>query len=554
LSVIDRRRLKAPSTHGAILAEPPLADIGRLLEDNRDRFNQIGPDFLGRSWADLRLQARREVLTASKQYLIEAGEPIPNIKDGPLFLAGHQPDLFHPGVWIKNFALCGLAKAHGAVPLNLIVDSDIAKTLTIRVPARAARGLEFGKNLINPGQIAVMSIPIDRWTREIPFEELRISDKGIFSSVANSKDPILQDWGIESIFSSFWQEVMRQSRRSDNLGECWAAARRTFERKWNCHNLELPVSRVCQTQAFAWFAYHLVAHLPQFHRIYNSAIRDYRNRYGLRSRSHPVPELVAVHRSGEASWMETPFWVWRCDHPRRRPLFARVSPDRIELLLDGESLPDLPRDLTKVDAWQELERQGIKIRSRALITTLFARLFLGELFIHGIGGGKYDELTDAIIRDFYQLEPPDFLVLSGTLQLPLPVFPGRRTDQEQLASEIRDLYWNPQRHLSEISEEYGPAKMEVSQIRPDACDLIAKKKEWIDHQPKTTVERRKRFEIIRELTNQLRPSVRDQERHIRERLEKCELEVHANAILQNREYAFCLHPEKTLRPFLTQFL
>ena len=60
----------------------------------------------------------------------------------------------------------------------------------------------------------------------------------------------------------------------------------------------------------------------------------------------------------------------------------------------------------------------VRIRSRALTTTLYARLFLADLFIHGIGGGKYDQLTNEIAQKFYGAELPDYLVLSATLLLP----------------------------------------------------------------------------------------------------------------------------------------
>ena len=69
----------------------------------------------------------------------------------------------------------------------------------------------------------------------------------------------------------------------------------------------------------------------------------------------------------------------------------------------------------------------MKVRSRALTNTLFARLFLSDLFIHGIGGGKYDELTDDLIRRFYGIEPPEFLILSATRLLPLPALRSART-------------------------------------------------------------------------------------------------------------------------------
>src|SRR5207244_11160094 len=58
-----------------------------------------------------------------------------------------------------------------------------------------------------------------------------------------------------------------------------------------------------------------------------------------------------------------------------------------------------------------------QLRPRALTLTLFARVCLGDFFIHGIGGGKYDEVTDVIIRDYFGLDPPAYQVLSATLHL-----------------------------------------------------------------------------------------------------------------------------------------
>ena len=75
--------------------------------------------------------------------------------------------------------------------------------------------------------------------------------------------------------------------------------------------------------------------------------------------------------------------------------------------------------------------------------TLFARLGLGDFFIHGIGGGKYDEVTDAIIRDYFGIEPPRYGVLSATLHLPVPTFAHTAADVRNLTDRDRDLTWNP---------------------------------------------------------------------------------------------------------------
>ena len=44
---------------------------------------------------------------------------------------------------------------------------------------------------------------------------------------------------------------------------------------------------------------------------------------------------------------------------------------------------------------------------------MYARVVLGDLFLHGIGGGKYDELTDAIVGRFLGVAPPEFAVVTA---------------------------------------------------------------------------------------------------------------------------------------------
>jgi hypothetical protein len=577
VSVTDVRRLQAPTEHEHILAAPPLAETGRLLADNRRRFNTPDINFFDRPWTEIRRQAQQEAIAASKNYLTQAGEPLPPSNSTSLFLAGHQPDLFHPGVWIKNFALCGLAKSFGVTPFNLIVDSDAAKATSIRVPALAGsasarselrpgsvsarsgiRGADASgsKILMDPDQVKLLTIPLDRWTREVPYEELRVLDEATFAGVESQVTPILQAWGVTSIFGRFWQTVMGQRQRTDILGERLAGARRVFERQWNCHNWELPVSRLCRTPSFATFACHLFAHLPRFQMIYNESIRNYRRRYGVRSRSHPVPALT-----NENGWLETPFWAWRTDQPRRRPLLARPTDTGIELRLENETIGVLPRlagaefskqrfNESAVAGWQQFEAQGFKIRSRALITTLYARMFLGDVFIHGIGGGKYDELTDEIIRRFYHFEPPTYLVLSGTLHLPLSIFPAKPDECRRLARDLRDLHWNPQSYLNEKPH----ARSELQQPNPELRELLAKKAEWIARQPADAPQRQERFQMLRQLTTALHAFGKEEEELLQGKLIRCRREVQANRILQGREYAFCLHPEETLRPFCTQFL
>jgi hypothetical protein len=381
-----------------------------------------------------------------------------------------------------------------------------------------------------------VAVPFDRAGPETPYEDRRVQDEGLFASLPGR---VTTDWGFRPLLLEFWQVIQKKAEYTPLLGERFAAARRTIERAWGCHNLELPISRLCRTEPFVWFFAHLLNELPAFHQLYNRTVRDYRRRYGLRSRNHPVPDLAA-----DGPWLETPFWAWRAGHPRRGRLFARLGPDVIRLRVGTDVWPDLRRGPSLIEAARALFRApDYKVRSRALTNTLYARVFLCDLFIHGLGGGKYDELTDALIRGFYNLEPPGFLVLSATLLLPLPRYPAGVADCRRLEQRLRDLHYNPQRHREAMTGADG------------RVEELARRKEELVRQPyQTTWQREQRFAQLQEVTGELRSYLRNAEDRAHQELEVHRLQVQANALLSNRDYAFCLHPEATLRPFVTQFL
>jgi hypothetical protein len=528
--------LRAPAEDGAVLAAPPLGRAAELIAANRERGHDPAPTLLGRPWAEVRRLGRGELLEAARRYTADeppglsrrSGESIqrgqaPPLDDVPLLLAGHQPELFHPGVWVKNFALAGLARAHGGVAINLLVDNDTVKSTSLLLPAR-------GDPWPEPRRVA-----FDHWRGEAPWEERRVADRATFDRFGDEASEVMRAWGVEPLLAAFWADARRQvEARGGLLGEGFAAARRDLERAWGCDNLEVPLSHVCRGEAFAHLAGALLADLARFVGVYNAAVHDHRRRHGIRSRHHPVPDLGA-----DGDWLETPLWGWRADRPRRARLFARLLPDRVELRAGEEAWPSLPAPAANparfVEGYRNLEHGGWKVRSRALVTTMFARLFLADLFVHGIGGAKYDELTDEIVRRFWGVEPPAFLALSATRLLPLPAYPATGDDRRAVARRIRDLHYNPQRYLP-------------------TGDLTAEKQAWIARAPATRAERRERFRRLRQLSDALRPGVAGAIAEARRRLAEIDQEAKANALLRRRDFSFCLYPEATLRPFCTRFL
>jgi hypothetical protein len=513
-------RLRAPRDDGGILAEPPLEQVSQVLARNRRDLAAATADILGKPLAELRRLARANVWDAARRYHADAGEPIPRAPtdDQPWLIAGHQPDIFHPGVWFKNFAMKGLAERHGGFSLNLVIDNDAARAPVLHVPD--------GEHIAR--------LPYDHWQGDAPYEERAVLDEALFGSLSERTFRYTREWPFQPLLPAYWREAMRQRERTPLLGERLAAARRIFERQWGCHQAEVPISRLCATEAFARFACYLVLNAGRLREAYNDAAHNYRRRHGLRSVFHPVPDLAA-----EGDWCEVPLWAWRRGQRQRARLFVRRSDNDVQLRAGPESWPSLslhgdPERLTA--EWQELEPRGYKVRTRALTTTLFARLLLGDAFIHGIGGGKYDELTDVLLARFFGCSVPGYLVLTATLLLPLPHYSASASSCRELARLHRDVYYNPQRHLSDGAV--------------DGARALAEAKAWYIAQECTThSERRERFVKLREVNAQMRPFVELEEARLRQACAACRYQVRANEVLGRRDYAFCLYPEELLEGF-----
>lgn len=519
-------RLRAPTENGRLLAEPPLDRVGTLLERNRSALASAPLTLLGRPLAELRRLARAEALAASRTYLADAGESLPLPAESDVWLlAGHQPELYHPGVWVKNFALRGLASKHRAFALNLVVDNDTPRSNLLRLPD--------GPYLAR--------LPFDRWRPGEPYEEREVLDAALFASVPERARALTARWPFAPLLPKFWAEVQRQAGRTALLGERFAAARRALERQWGCLQHEVPLSALCRTESFAWFASYLLTELPRLHAAYNGAVAAYRARYGLRDSQQPVPDLAC-----EGDWLEAPFWAWRAGSRRRGRLFVRRSSDRLELRSDRETWPTLTASAdapdTLIEQWLALELRGYRVRTRALTTTLYARVLLGDLFVHGIGGGKYDEVTDALFTDFLGLAAPTYLVLSATLRLPLPRLPATERSCRLLDRLARDAWYNPQRHLPP-----GP-------LTDERAALLAERQAWVERPVSTRRERVERYHRLRELTARLREGVQGPLTRFQRQRATCHEQLAINQVAGRRDYAFCLYPEETLRPYCQALL
>jgi hypothetical protein len=524
------RRLRAPANDGGLLFDPPPTAVREQVNANIAQLGTWEYDFQGRRASRLRAHIRQDATRLARDFLASHGiEPgIPSafgtgIVDGPLIVTGHQPELFHPGVWIKNFGAGAIANSLSGTALNLIVDNDLAKASSISVPYAES------------GRVRGTRVDFDRWQGEIPYEDLGIGDEERFASFADRVRTILGKRIADPVLDQFWPAAMKRTGLS-TVGLRFSLARREVEASWGLQNLELPLSALCQTDGFLWFVSHLLAQLPRYQSVHNAALTEYRELHGIRSKNHPVAALAR-----EGDWLEAPFWIWRAEQPRRRPLMARQRGRLIDIRIAGENeiLLELPlspdsEGCCAVERLRELPDRSIRLRTRALTTTMFSRFLLGDLFIHGIGGAKYDELGDEISRRFFNIEPPTFLTLSMTARLGVATQPANLVELRAIERNLRDLQFNPDRFLNEPLEEA-------------ARNLIMSKREAVMAAESTRRDRIERWMKIRQINASLQPYVAGLRGDLLGDLANARLAIRSNRVIGSREFAFVLHGSARLQ-------
>lgn len=524
-----RRVWRAPGEHGAAVIDPAWDVLPQVLETNRQLWSTSPTTSSDFDWVAWRSRCREACLAAAMQYTSQTlGMPVPKSLTGPLIAGGHQPELFHPGVWAKNFALYRLAKRVHGVAVHLIVDSDASSAASITVPAGTA------------SQPRRMPLAYDAPRALQPWEAADIIDPDTFASFGDRVASALRDWNIAPIARSAWPAAVDHARRTGKLVQALTAARVSQERQWGVTNLELPVSQVCRTAPFHEFAAWILLRLPEFVRHHNQVLNEYRQLNRVRSRSHPVPELMQ-----QEGWWEAPFWVWRDTATLRdRPWVRCVNEMLVIRDQTGEFLRVPAEPIAVAKALSELETQQMRFRTRALTTTLFARLGLADLFVHGLGGAKYDEMTDALMVRVFDRDPPRFLTVSATLHLPFEDVSTAHTPRQrgELRHQLRDYVYNPQRYV----QHPDPRAMELMNERQQLLDALHGVSS--DRIVLTRGARRECYLRLQEIRRLLQPAVDGERQTVIDRSENWDREAKRQQILRSREYSWVLFPREQLEP------
>ena len=494
-------RLRAPKEHGYTLQLPPLIQSRGCIESNESQSSKIPSEL-----AELRHLARCEVIDLAKQYSDRYLDADIVTDSNRIVMSGHQPTLFHPGVWFKNWALGSVAKSNEALAINLVVDNDLCSDSSVLCPQHDQQG-----------NAKLKRVRFDRADAAVPFEMRRVVDDEMFASFGNRLAESIRNIVANPLVEDLWPEVMGAASL-ESLPARIAAGRHRLERSFGLQNLELPISLLASTRSFASFAKLVVEHSNRLIEIHNNSLLAYRKVNRVRSQSHPVPKLES-----EGSWNELPFWVWTKDNPRRRRLFSSYAGGLIQLT-DRENWSVSSSAKNFVDSFQDWNRIDSEafIRPRALTTTMFSRLFASDLFLHGIGGAKYDQLNDQIIRRFFDFEPPRFMTLTATMKLPIQHDAVTEADVAALKTQLRSLRYHPE--LQFPDEELTDRKRQLLVSRPQS----GSRKVWHDE--------------IESVNQQLFSRLSSRRNELESLVSEAKEAIPSSKIFGSREFSFALFP------------
>ena len=508
------RRLRAPQNHGETLQFPPLKEVSDTFAHNLASISNYRNHHLADStWSKLIDSGRSELVDLACRYTqryFDVASILPSgVRHDQIVMAGHQPRLFHPGVWYKNFVLSQLGSSLQAVAINLVVDNDICGNNSIHLP-----------EVIN-GVASYRSLPFDSSGDNIPFELRQIEDEETFRAFPNRVTEAISDIVPHPLVNQLWEHTLRLLTPNRNLGQTISTGRHALELSSGLKTLEIPLSQIAGTISFAQFCHHLVEHASEFAGVYNRSLKEYRALHRIRSRSHPVPELRQ-----ETDLVELPLWIWQNHQPARRRLFVRSVSHGYELV-DRGGFKTFLENRNFVEQFSELNSHGIAVRPRALLTTMYCRLILSDLFLHGIGGAKYDQLTDAIIESFFGFRPAKFATLTATMKLPSGVEEIRPSDISSTKQRLRELDFHP--------EFYADNR------QPRVIELGKKKNHWVN-QVVPKAELRNRHQKIDSCNVELREYVQSEREIQLQKLAVLQTNLRTSQILGSREFSFCLFP------------
>ncbi|MCH8965693.1 MAG: hypothetical protein IIB58_12070 [Planctomycetes bacterium] len=509
---LDLTTLQTPPRSGDVLIEPGYDSFRSMIESNMTRTTSREVTICGVAFDEYRRMVR-EALALSV--------------DKPIIAHGHQPEFYHCGVWAKGVVCQRLADDFGAQAVDVLIDYDKVKQRHLQVP------------FANSGRVRVAHVPIEEKQTAAYFEQLPAWNEADCARFGREIAEANEE-GSRSSLMPILLDGFRRARSPRDWVSQFGFATQLIDQSFGIAPRRVRASEI----DYGCFLADLLGNAHRFATSYNTALEAYRREFGIKGTRHPIPNLHI-----NANSVELPFWIFDESGIRHR-LFVRDQEDCLQVLA-GEQVVEsyAPADLQK---WSRAEpclldlTTAYRIRPRALSFTIWARLFLSDFFIHGIGGAKYDRIADGIIREYFGIEPPEFCCVSATLWLEFPRYDVGREDMLRVRHQLRDTQWNPQRCAVATD-----AARELISVREN---LVNESLRLRRETPRDHGARAEAFQRIRSINQRLTACCEAQVFDTRERCSTLEWQLKSNQAANSREYFYGLFSREQLAELQARLL
>ncbi len=452
-----------------------------------------------------RLEFRKDMFAISSEYMSSIGLDAPEFKEGyPIILSGHQPHPFHLGILYKYKMLAQISKKN----LNAVwvsIDTDICEGFPLKIPS-----MKNGSQLLSRRMLPRSTA------------ELYRDAKTDIDAIAAFRRELEED--ISSLPNRVYQDgVLFLNKNTGSplpyfMSDLMVSWRRAYASSLPSSVFEIPLSRICETKNFYRFAFGMLSHAREVAGLFNSTLHDYRKKHKVRSKANPFPDITE-----NGPFVETLFW--RVEEGKRVPLFVESqSRGKVVLLFGKETVEADSAEALK----SACDANGVKVWPRAVALSILQRLFLSDFFIHGIGGGRYDRITDTLIRKFYGMEPPEFAVASFT-----PGIQVMEDRSEKLATArqvLREMVFHPEDYL----EKTAPI-----------VEMIKKKEDMVSAIKEQGADKKRLGGLISALNKKLLAELAPKQEKLKEEIEQLEAELSSFHALESRELPYFLYPPET---------
>jgi hypothetical protein len=512
------RNLSIPKEKDVIFIDPDPSRWPSLLAANR----LIAENVPGK------LESRRELLRIAHDYTLRIMDIVcPNNIRENVIAAGHQAIWHHCGIWAKNLTVSTFAEAVDGCGLHLVLDHDVCDTAMVLPRENTDGNWCFERIEVEPKQ---KTIPLE--CRQLPLE----------SYLRTFVDTVVKARAGQ-ICSDIWLEyaVPEKNRIShlSNIADLITYLQSVLNVSLHLNMMYLPVSKLSESNAFMDFVTSIIVNAVSFAASYNDAITEQINGPRI-SRRDTLRPLVLDKIAGLT---ELPFWLLLPNGERTSLYVRQKETDKIRIGTVSSTFGHLDSACPAGKAHQlrdALQQLGYRLRPKAVSLTLFVRLFLADWFVHGVGGTRYEFVTDYIIADYYGKKPLKFGTTTCTMTLPLSNTVGSHKDNlAQLKHKLHSIKHNPERHI-----EYSVLR------REPVASLLREKKRRIAQATDCALPsnlRKSAWSSLSTVNGRLFEYARDKADMLETKIVEFEKKSISQRVFNYREYFFGLFPKTKLR-------